>query len=219
MSLRRAAAMTQINSRRASYPRGACAGAPQPPQGTAPGRVGWCKVRSAREHAMHWFVCRIFAALVVVLVAGSHAAAQQDGAAGPGDPGWRTFSDPSFGTRVEFPAGLFSAAAGRPQQGEGQRFRTGDGRAELSIYSMPRQGHTPTSFLRSNLQVSRESLHYRRVARNFFAVSADHQGSTYYSRCNFSQAAIHCIYVVYPRAEKRAWDGIVTRISRTLRPL
>jgi hypothetical protein len=49
------------------------------------------------------------------------------------------------------------------------------------------------------------------------------RGSTIlYRRCNFSAnrgGTIHCIDLSYPRSQKRAWDGTVTRISRSLRPL
>jgi hypothetical protein len=48
------------------------------------------------------------------------------------------------------------------------------------------------------------------------------QGVVYYSRCNFSSemgGAVHCFDLVYPQREQRAWDPIVTRISRSLRPL
>ena len=44
----------------------------------------------------------------------------------------------------------------------------------------------------------------------------------YYSRCNFSAAgggAVHCFDLTYPQREERAWDAIVTRISRSLRPI
>lgn len=27
---------------------------------------------------------------------------------------------------------------------------------------------------------------------------------------------MHCVYLEYPNREERAWDGIVTRISRSL---
>jgi hypothetical protein len=43
-----------------------------------------------------------------------------------------------------------------------------------------------------------------------------------YSRCNFSgrgRRAIHCFDIRYPQEEKRSWDSIITRISRSLRPL
>lgn len=132
---------------------------------------------------------------------------------------WRTFTVPEFGTRVEFPADLFSVSEGAPQQGSGQRFRTADGRAQLSIYSLRRDGQTPAGYLRTNLQVPARSLYYRRIAPNFFAISARNQDRIYYSRCNFVVAAIHCVYLIYPGDQKRAFDPVVTRISRTLRPL
>jgi hypothetical protein len=134
------------------------------------------------------------------------------------DAGWRTFTVPEFGTQVQFPGALFSVSQGRPKQGTGEWFRTADGRAQFSVYALRNQ-QSPATYLRANLQVPRESLYYQRVASNFFAISANHQNMIYYSRCNFVRSVSHCIYVIYPRQEKRAWDGIVTRISRTLRPL
>jgi hypothetical protein len=155
----------------------------------------------------------LYAAVVLVLFGVGQAAAQGDG-------GWRTFAIPEFGTTVQFPAALFDTPQGQPQQGRGQRFRTADGRAQLSIYSLRNdQALTPASYLRGNLQVPRQSLYYQRIAPNFFAISANHQNMIYYSRCNFVRGAIHCIYVIYPRGEKRAFDGPVTRMSRSLRPL
>ena len=60
------------------------------------------------------------------------------------------------------------------------------------------------------------------MTRTFFAISSVRQGLIFYSRCNFSAdagGAIHCFDLVYPQQEKRAWDALVTRISRSLRPL
>jgi hypothetical protein len=79
-----------------------------------------------------------------------------------------------------------------------------------------------SSYLKQNLRVTRTALHYERVTRSFFAISSEREGLIFYSRCNFSSdagGAIHCFDLVYPRAEERAWDAIVTRISRSLRPL
>jgi len=60
------------------------------------------------------------------------------------------------------------------------------------------------------------------VTRRFFAISSERRGLIFYSRCIFSVeagGAIHCFDRVYPQDEKRAWDPVVTRISRSLRPL
>ena len=134
---------------------------------------------------------------------------------------WRSLSVPEFGTRVLFPATIFSVSAGRSEKGVGRRFRTSDGRAVLSVYAQANEaGEGPMSYLRSNLQRPRSNLHYQRITRSFFAISEQNNGRIYYSRCNFSfNGPIHCLDLTYPAREKRAWDGVVTRISRSLRPL
>jgi len=76
--------------------------------------------------------------------------------------------------------------------------------------------------LRNNLRIARAALEYERVTRSFFAISSIREGVVYYSRCNFSWhagGAVHCFDLTYPQQEERAWDAIVTRISRSLRPL
>jgi hypothetical protein len=70
---------------------------------------------------------------------------------------WRTFEIPDFGTRIQYPAGIFSPA-GKPETGVGQRFERADGRAVLSIYSRPNEaGDNPATYLRGNLRVSRST--------------------------------------------------------------
>jgi hypothetical protein len=107
--------------------------------------------------------------------------------------------------------------------GVGQRLTSADGRSVLTIYTRENEdGDTPASYLKKNLRLGRSALDYERVTRAFFAISSNQQGLTLYSRCNFSSeagGAIHCIDLIYPRAEERTWDAIVTRISRSLRPL
>jgi hypothetical protein len=136
---------------------------------------------------------------------------------------WRTYSVPNFGTRVQYPSSLFSVSEGEPQVGIGERFTTSDGRAHLWIYSRSNEaGDTPVTYLRHNLRYPRSAIAYQRVTPSFFAISTETDGTVYYSRCNFSGnagGAIHCIDLMYPQTEKRAWDGVVTRISRSLRPL
>ena len=146
------------------------------------------------------------------MVAPSHAAAP--------DPGWRPFSDPSSGTRVDYPANIFSVEEGAFEMAPGQRFGTADGRAHFAVFTMKAEkSGSPAAFVARNLQVPRAALDYRRVSAKFFALSGVHEGQIYYVRCNSGsdRSVLHCIYLIYPAAEKRAWDPIVTRISRTLR--
>jgi hypothetical protein len=163
--------------------------------------------------------------LAIMLAAGLAGAQAQTG--GPRSLNWpldwQTFSVPEFGTRVEYPAGIFTVTEGLADKGLGERLRSADGRALLTIYSRANEaGETPASYLRSNLRVERSALDYERVTRSFFAISATRDTMVLYSRCNFSGGAvgaIHCFDLIYPQEQSRAWDEVVTRISRSLRPL
>jgi hypothetical protein len=136
---------------------------------------------------------------------------------------WRTLAVPDLGTRVQYPAGVFSVPDGKPEKGVGERLSTDDGRATLTVYSYANEtGETPATYLQHHLRAPRAQLHYQRVTPAFFAISMLKEDTIYYSRCNFSRAgtlAVHCFDLVYPAREKRAWDNIVTRISLSLRPL
>jgi hypothetical protein len=154
--------------------------------------------------------------LLMALLCGAGTVAAQ-----PIDPGWTTFRD-ERGTIVQYPAGVFSRNAGAPHMGVGRRLATADGRAELNIYATPNpRRYGPAAYLRRHFPESRSTLHYDRVAPNFFAVSRNKGSRILYRRCNFSdqKETLHCIDLNYPRAEKRSWDSTVTRISRSLRPL
>ena len=141
----------------------------------------------------------------------------------PADPDWKEFVVPGFGTRIDYPAGIFSVSQGKPEIGEGERLSTADNRASLTIYSRTNEAsETPATYLRKHLKFAQSGVQYRRVTPSFFAISTASEDTIYYSRCNFSYrqaAAIHCFDLVYPQREKRAWDAIVTRISLSLRPL
>ncbi|HET6928170.1 MAG TPA: hypothetical protein VFI48_15065 [Hyphomicrobiaceae bacterium] len=144
-------------------------------------------------------------------------------AALPRDVKWTVFLEQKFGTRLDVPSAVFATPDGTTDRGLGRQFKTPDGRATLAVYSQRNDARdTPASYLRKNLKSPRAELDYERVAPDFFAIAAVMRGSIYYSRCNFSQnarGAIHCFDLKYPVQERQSWDGIVTRMSRSLRPL
>jgi hypothetical protein len=157
-----------------------------------------------------------FAALVLSAI---HPALAQGGL--PRDARWTVFVEPERGTRIDLPSAVFAESQGPAYRGTGEQFTTLDGRATVAIYSEPNEGRlSPAGFLRRNRP--RAALDYTRVTGDFFVVSGVNDGDIYYSRCNFSRRAggtMHCFDLKYPEAEKLAWDGIVTRMSRSLRPL
>jgi hypothetical protein len=134
---------------------------------------------------------------------------------------WTVMTD-EFGTIVDYPASIFTADQGSPPRGTGRMLESQDGRARLMVYVERNDAHeSPASFIRSNLRVPPSRIDYRRITNRFFAVSGEHEGRIFYSRCNFpdgNNGRLHCIFLSYSQSEKEAWDEIVTRISLSLRP-
>jgi hypothetical protein len=80
--------------------------------------------------------------IVVALVAlwPTLAAAQQDD--------WRKYVVVATGANVDVPRSIFSKEAGKPETGYGTRFLTADGRANLTVQSVPNDANeTPAAFL------------------------------------------------------------------------
>src|SRR3984893_15292025 len=116
---------------------------------------------------------RIILGCPLLLVAPEHALAA------PSDPDWKEFQIPDLGTRVDYPAAVFSVSDGKSEGGMGERLSTADWRASLTIYSRTNEtGETPASYLRKNLRMSQSVIQYQRVTPSFFVISASSTGRT-----------------------------------------
>jgi len=131
--------------------------------------------------------------------------------------GWQRFVIPSTGTSVEMPTSIFSEQIELPDNGVGRHFFTLDRRADLTVQSIenPRE-LSPSAFLAQRKPPP--GIEYRRVTPRFFVVSSVRKDRIWYNRCNRAPGRMHCVLINYPVSEKRRWDGIVTRMSLTLRP-
>jgi hypothetical protein len=130
---------------------------------------------------------------------------------------WGTFAD-SRGSSVQYPREVFSVPAGSGEP-PGPVLESADGRARLHVFTRPNERRaSPSEFIRRAVTDEGERLSYKRVTNRFLVFSAAQGALILYRRCNFVAAGIHCFDVRYPRAEKRAWDGPVTRMSFSLRP-
>ena len=133
-----------------------------------------------------------------------------------GDTEWRRYVIPSTGTSVEMPVTIFTRDAGPPEGGTGRRFFTDDNRADLTVQSVPNpDSDSPAAFLAKKRPPA--GIIYKRITPNFFVVSSIRKDRIWYNRCNRVKGALNCVLINYPAAEKRQWDGVVTRISHTLR--
>lgn len=133
-----------------------------------------------------------------------------------GETEWRRYAIPSTGTSVEMPVTIFTRDAGPPEGGTGRRFFTDDNRADMTVQSVPNPDNdSPATFLAKKKPPA--GIIYRRVTPEFFVVSSIRNDRIWYNRCNRANGAMNCVMINYPAAEKRRWDGVVTRISQTLR--
>ncbi|WP_024337193.1 hypothetical protein [Bradyrhizobium japonicum] len=128
---------------------------------------------------------------------------------------WTTYRIAETGTSVDIPASVFTDIVGKPD-GYGLQFRTSDGRADLTVQAISNRSRlSPATFLAGKNPPS--GIIYKRITPSFFVVSSVKRDKIWYNRCNFSRGYVHCVLINYPAAEKRRWDAVVTRISRSLR--
>jgi len=133
-----------------------------------------------------------------------------------GDTEWRRYVIPSTGTSVDMPASIFTSDAGPPEGGTGRRFFTEDRRADLTVQSVPNpENDSPATFLARKQPPA--GISYKRITSDFFVVSSIRKDRIWYNRCNRGNGTMNCVLINYPSEEKRQWDDVVTRISRTLR--
>jgi hypothetical protein len=149
---------------------------------------------------------KTIAAVVIALSAASPVPAQA--------ANWTTYRIPESGTSVDIPISVFTEQAGKPD-GYGQKFRTPDGGADLTVQAVRRQQSvSPAAFLAAKQPPS--AIVYKRITPGFFVVSSIKRDKIWYDRCNFTSRYVHCVLINYPAAEKRQWDQVVTRISHSL---
>jgi hypothetical protein len=140
----------------------------------------------------------------------------------PRDPKWKALEEPGLGTTLDLPRAMFSIPGGDAgaNEGAGRRYRTPDGRAKVAVWTQPNiRRDTPAGYLRRTFVIARATVDYERFTPDFAVVSGAYGGRIFYIRCNLSRwGSLHCFDLAYPAREKKAWDAVVTRMSRSLRP-
>src|SRR4051812_47980237 len=128
---------------------------------------------------------------------------------------WQSYVVPETGAKADVPINIFSKDGGKPEAGYGRRFVTSDGRANLTVQSIPNPANdSPGAFLAKKNPPS--DIIYKRLTSRFFVVSSIRNGKIWYDRCNRAAGYMQCVLINYPAAEKRRWDAVVTRISNSL---
>jgi hypothetical protein len=154
-------------------------------------------------------ICALVCAIAIGTVAS--ASAQQR---------WAAYANPRFGTTIDYPADLFARRDPPPANGDGQAFRSRDGRARLAVWGAYNvNSDSPQQYVQQYIEPD-GGITYRQITARYFAVSGLRKGDIFYQRCNFSpdrDGVIDCFEATYPEADKTAMDAVVARLSRSLR--
>lgn len=140
------------------------------------------------------------------------------------DFGWRRYSDEMYYFEIELPLGLFELTN---ESSRGLHFREMSGLSEIQVYGADNpQGLPPRAFVTALEDVERiDEVTYRAEGQSWFVLSgyyADDEGLgepiIFYTKFMFSsdRTRVSAFEMSYPASEKRRFDGIVTRIEKSL---
>lgn len=154
---------------------------------------------------------KFWLSLVILLALNATASAQTR---------WASYANARFGTTADYPADLFTQRDPPPENGDGVRMHSADDRATLTIYGHYNvENDTPAGYFER--VVDKDGITYRSLTKTYYVVSGQRGADIFYERCNFrkgDRATVDCFEITYPAREKTAWDAIVSRISKSLRP-
>jgi hypothetical protein len=133
---------------------------------------------------------------------------------------WTTYRNDRFGTAIEYP-GRFRPGP-PPDNNDGQRFAAGDGATLLvwgSLNIEERDVAGLEAFLREDPKKG-EQITYRAAGKNWLVLSGTRDDGIFYQRYLISHRGevVNAFEISYPAALGAAYNPIVARISKSLRP-
>jgi hypothetical protein len=132
---------------------------------------------------------------------------------------WESYVNPRYGARLAYPADLFGRGV-ESDNGDGATMRSADG-ATLAVFGANNVAEdTPAQYVRGLIGRGRRyaRLSYRLVRPGFAVLSGVSGGRAYYERYLFAPGgAIHAFVLEYPLTRRNRYDGLVARMSASLR--
>jgi len=134
---------------------------------------------------------------------------------------WVTYRNERYGLSLRYPSDVLQPER-TSEAGDGQVFVSRDGNARLLVGALPNSdGRSPTAYQQ---QIARDSyadykVTYQRVSGNWFALSGEGNGKTFYEKVIFScnGRLITSFAMIYPTAESGLFDRVVEGIEKSFR--
>jgi hypothetical protein len=135
---------------------------------------------------------------------------------------WTYFRNDRFGFSLRYPADVFEPERAS-DAGDGQVFVSRDGEARLLVGALPNVERLSPGAYQDH--IARQSyadyaVTYRRVSGNWFALSGEGSGRTFYEKVIFScnGRLINSFAMIYPSDRASLFDRIVEGIEKSFRP-
>jgi hypothetical protein len=149
------------------------------------------------------------AACIGLSAAGSHA---QDGLA--------TYKSDRYGFSLSYPAAQFIALPAVTE--EARQFISKDGKARLLVGTLNNSGRRSLADYRDFLlgqSYAGAKIDYTALRGNWFVVSGDRAGMTFYERVTFTCGGriINSWAMLFPTADKPTYDRVIEQIHRAYR--
>jgi hypothetical protein len=137
-------------------------------------------------------------------------------------PAYKTYVNPRFGFRIDYPAELRQQP--EPENGDGRRFVSADGQTTLSAYA----GYNALDGgLPAYRRISRQGWQEQHAALSLdqltgggtgFVLSGRLQGQIFYQKTVLKSDVLTTFTWQYPAARKAAMDAVIQRTIRTWQP-
>lgn len=129
--------------------------------------------------------------------------------------GWQNYRNPRFGMLLPVPPGM--TAQRPPDNGDGQAFRSKDGKAELitwGSFNIDGIGDVDKRWESALIEPGR-TITYKRKTEKWFVISGTRKdGTAFYERYDADKKYCAGWLVNYPAAEEKAWSALVERIAK-----
>lgn len=128
---------------------------------------------------------------------------------------WQVYRNPRFGMQLPVPPGM--TAQRPPDNGDGQTFRSADGKAELltwGSFNIDGIGDVARRFEAALIEPGR-TITYKRKTEKWFVISGTRKdGTGFYERYDADKN--HCAgwLISYPQEEEKTYSVIVERIAK-----
>lgn len=134
----------------------------------------------------------------------------------PGAPsgGWQTYRNPRFGTVIDYPAGILTPQPA-PQNDDGRRFLSQDGRAELIVSAHHNALDRSIADMQAQDRTRFDEITYAPLRDDWYVLSGYLGDEIFYRRVEVTGGIVHSFELYFPRDGRDRWDPIVDRMSRS----